>query len=107
MSEPLKKLEFNDLLKISKQTHRVEIKEIGYITITTPTVEDQQFAYTGSNNGEDVMQYQTLLLTRIIVDPVLSETQIKQLPDIFPAIVLAKVNQLNEELREKADFFEK
>lgn len=98
-----KKLTFDDLLKLNNKTYKVNIGKYGYIEIKRPTIADQDFAYAGSNGGDDLLKYQRLLITRIVINPQLSETQVAQLPDGIPNLIIAKVNQINNDLSEKEE----
>lgn len=98
-----KQLTFDDLLKLSKKNYAVKIGDYGCITVRRPTLADQEFAYAGSEGGKDLLKYQKLLVTRIAINPQLSESEIDQLPDGFCNIIIGKVNKINEDLKEKEE----
>jgi len=103
---PDRQLTLQDLMSLANKEFKVNIPGFGFVLIRRPTGNDQSIAMAGSNNMDDPIRYQNILVCRCVTNPKMSEEDVKKLPSGITTLILKQLIGLTEQFS-KSDFLEK
>ena len=106
--QPKKQLTLEEIMSLNTKRYPVQIPDLGIIQIRRATGRDHAIALAASNDGEDSLRFQNVMVASCVVNPPMNETDVENLPSGIPSLILQKIGKLtNEFTKDNPDFLSK
>jgi hypothetical protein len=93
---PEKQLSLQDILTLKSKTYKVMIPDLGFVQIRRSTSKDHALANQLSNDGDDSLRFQNILVAQCVTNPKMSEEDVNELPEGIPTLILQSILNLSD-----------